>query len=414
MVADEYEAESRGSADYRVYESGGNGYLSTSMKISIFRTPDPDESWNGMTLEDLGWNDVFEERFAPFLKRGLIPARLVRETKINFAALLEGGEEIDCVLSGKVWHEAADDADLPSVGDWVALDRGEEHDEVIIRERLPRTSRFSRKMPGKSAQEQVLAANVDIVVVVTDPGPDFSPRRIERYLMLIERCGARPVVLLNKADLFSENHCMDAASELRGLSRVAEIHVTSARESRGLDVLRAYLKPGITITLVGSSGVGKSTFVNQLIGGEWQETSEVNEVTGRGRHTTSHRELVVLPEGGLLIDNPGVREIQMWTDEETLRESFLDVDDLAARCRFSDCKHEGDAGCAIELAVEQGDLAPGRYQSYLRLEEEIGELNLRRQKRRMTTERWAKRNRRVKARNLADRIELEKEERGEV
>jgi len=367
-----------------------------------------------MTLEDLGWNEAFAERFAPFAERGLIPARLVRETKINFSALLEGGEEIDCVLGGKVWHEAVDDADLPAVGDWVALDKGEDGDEVIIRERLPRISRFSRKMPGKSAQEQVLAANVDIVVVVTDPGPDFNPRRMERYLTLIERCGARPVVLLNKADLFPEKHCMDAVGELRSLSRVAEIHVTSAWECRGLEVLRGYLQPGVTITLVGSSGVGKSTLVNQLLGGEWQETSEVNEVTGRGRHTTSHRELVVLPEGGLLIDNPGVREIQMWTDEETLRESFADVEDLSARCRFTDCKHEGDVGCAIQMAVEEGSLDLNRYQSYLRLEEEIEELNRRRQKRRMATERWAKRNRRVKARNLADRIELEKEERGEA
>lgn len=367
-----------------------------------------------MTLEDLGWNEAFAEGFAPFAERGLIPARLVRETKINFAALLEGGEEIDCVLGGKVWHEAENDADLPSVGDWVALDRGGNCDEVIIRERLPRFSRFSRKMPGKSAQEQVLAANVDIVVVVTDPGGDFNLRRMERYLTLIERCGAQPVVLLNKADLFPEKDCMDAAGELRNLSRVAEIHVTSARECRGLEVLRGYLKPGVTITLVGSSGVGKSTLVNQLLGGEWQETSEVNKVTGRGRHTTSHRELVVLPDGGLLIDNPGVREIQMWTDEFTLRESFADVEDLAAQCRFTDCKHEGDTGCVIQLAVEEGSLDPERYQSYLRLEEEIEELNRRRQKRRMATERWAKRNRRVKARNLADRIELEKEERGEV
>lgn len=367
-----------------------------------------------MTLEDLGWNEAFAERFAPFAERGLIPARLVRETKINFAALLEGGEQIDCVLGGKVWHEAENDADLPSVGDWVALDRGGNGDEVIIRECLPRFSRFSRKMPGKSAQEQVLAANVDIVVVVTDPGADFNLRRMERYLTLIERCGARPVVLLNKADLFAEKHCMDAAGKLRNLSRVAEIHTTSARECRGLDVLRGYLKPGVTITLVGSSGVGKSTLVNQLLGGEWQETSEVNKVTGRGRHTTSHRELVVLPEGGLLIDNPGVREIQMWTDESTLRESFADVEDLAAQCRFTDCKHEGDIGCVIQLAVEEGSLDPDRYKSYLRLEDEIEELNRRRQKRRMATERWAKRNRRVKARNLADRIELEKEERGEA
>ncbi len=367
-----------------------------------------------MTLEELGWNETFAGEFEPYAGQGLIPGRLIRETKINFSALLEGGEEIDCVVGGKVWHDAGTDAELPAVGDWVALDRGVAGDEVIIRGRLARASRFSRKVPGKSAQEQVIAANVDIVVVVTDPGPDYSPRRIERYLMLIERCGAKPVVLLNKSDLFPEEHCEEAADELRALSQIVEVHVTSARELQGLEVVQRYLRQGVTITLVGSSGVGKSTLVNQLLGGEWQDTSEVNEVTGRGRHTTTHRELIVLPQGGLLIDNPGVREIQMWTDEATLRESFVDVDNLATQCQFGDCRHQRDAGCAIRQAVEEGSLDLERYESYLRLEEEIEELNRRRKKRRMATERWAKRNRKVKARNLADRIELEKEERGEA
>lgn len=367
-----------------------------------------------MTLEDLGWNEFFAGEFASFAKEGLVPGRLIRETKINFSALLDGGEEIDCVLGGKVWHDAETDADLPAVGDWVALDRGAESDETIIRARLRRQSRFSRKVPGKSAQEQVIAANVDIVVVVTDPGSDYSPRRIERYLMLVERCGAKPVVLLNKADLFPDDHCEAVAAELRALSEVAEIHLTSALEAQGLEVVKTYLNPGVTITLVGSSGVGKSTLVNQLLGGEWQDTNEVNEVTGRGRHTTIARELIVLPQGGLLIDNPGVREIQMWTDEATLRESFVDVEELSGQCRFSDCKHQNDAGCAIRQAVEEGTLDLERYENYLLLEEEIAELNQRRKKRQMTTERWAKRNRKVKARNLADRIELEKEERGEV
>lgn len=367
-----------------------------------------------MTLADLGWNDFFATEFAAHEQRGLVPARLIRETKINFSALLEDGEEIDCVLGGKVWHDAETDADLPAVGDWVALDCGKEGDEVIIRARLPRQSRFSRKTPGKSAQEQVIAANVDVVVVVTDAGADFSPRRIERYLTLIERCGAKPVVLLNKADLFEPTWCEEAAEELRSLSEGVDVWVTSALRQQGLDVVKGYLHPGTTLTLVGSSGVGKSTLVNQLLGGEWQDTSEVNEVTGRGRHTTTARELILLPKGGLLIDNPGVREIQMWTDEATLRESFRDVEELAQQCRFSDCKHQRDAGCAIREAVESGELEADRYESYLQLEEEVADLNKRRKKRQMTTERWNKRNRKVKARNLEDRIELEKEERGEM
>ncbi len=367
-----------------------------------------------MTLEELGWNEGFAREFALCAKPGWVPGRLIRETKINYSALLEDGEELDCVLSGKVWHEAGCDADLPAVGDWVALDKGGDGDEVVIRARLPRQSRFSRKMPGKSSEEQVIAANVDHVVVVTDSGADFNPRRMERYFTLIERSRAKAVVLVNKADLFPPEQSAEAAEILRDLHAAADVHVTTAMHDEGVAVLREYLKPGVSITLVGSSGVGKSTLINQLLGEEWQWTGEVNEVTGKGRHTTTARELIVLPGGGILIDNPGVREVQMWTDEETLRESFVDVEELGGQCKFTDCKHQEDAGCAIRGAVEAGDLDIERYESYLRLEEEIEELNRRRKKRQIQTERWAKRNRKVKARNLVDRIELEQEERGEL
>jgi len=268
-------------------------------------------------------------------------------------------------------------------------------------------------MPGKSSEEQVIGANVEVVAVVTDAGPDFNLRRMERYFMLLGRSGAKPVVLVNKADLFPDERNERAAAEIRELWNEVEVHVTSALRSEGLEVLRGHLKPGVTMCIVGSSGVGKSTLVNQLLGEEWQWTTEVNEVTGKGRHTTVQRDLVALPGGGLLIDNPGMREIQMWTDERTLRDSFADVEDLTAECRFHDCKHQGDAGCAIRSAVEAGELAPERLESFLRLDDEIEELNRRRKKRQMTVERWAKRNRKVKARNLEDRIDLDKEERPE-
>lgn len=368
-----------------------------------------------MTLEELGWGPDFEEAFAQVHKEGWVPARLSGETKINFSAFLEGGEEIECVVGGKVWHEASQDSELPATGDWVAVEMGAgEADENVIRAMLPRRTQFSRKAPGKSSQEQVMAANVDIVVIVTDAGTDFNLRRMERYFALVARSGAQAVVLVNKADLFSKEENEGAAAEIRELWAEAKVHVTSAVNAEGLEVLRGYLQEGVTLTMVGSSGVGKSTLVNQLLGEEWQWTSEVNEVTGKGRHTTVARSLLPLEEGGILIDNPGIREVQMWTDEDTLRESFVDVEALVDQCKFRDCKHQGDKGCAIGAAVAAGELDVGRYEGFLRLDEEIEELKRRRKKRQMMTERWGKRSNRVKARNLRDRIELEKEERGEV
>lgn len=367
-----------------------------------------------MTLRELGWNQDFATAFEPYREKGWVPARLIRESPINFGAFLEDGEEIDVILCGRVWHAASCDADLPAVGDWVAVELGNENQDHVIRATLPRRTCFSRKMPGNSSEAQVIGANIDIVAVVTDAGPDYNIRRMERYFMLIGRSGARALVLVNKADLFPPEQSAAAAREIAALWDGASVHVTSALNGEGLHVLKKYLKKGITMCIVGSSGVGKSTLVNQLYGEDWQWTSEVNEATGKGRHTTTSRELVPLPSGGMLIDNPGMREIQMWTDEATLRDSFADVEDLTAQCKFSDCSHRNDAGCAIRDAVQSGQLDAARYENFLNLEIEIAALRKRSQKRQMAIERWAKRNRRVKARNLDDRIQLEKDERGDV
>ncbi len=365
------------------------------------------------TPKDLGWDSHFEKAFHALKQPHLVCGRLIRETKINFTALL-AGDEVTVSVSGKLWHDAEEDADLPAVGDWVAIDLGDEKDEPIIKAILERKSKFSRKMPGNIAQEQVIAANVDYVTLVTDAGSDFNLRRVERYLTLIAKCGATPVILINKSDQFPAEQNEAAAREIKALSEGVEVWITSAVRHEGLEVLRQYLKEGITMALVGSSGVGKSTLINQLLGEEWQWTAEVNEVTGKGRHTTVARELLVLEEGGLLVDNPGIREVQMWTDEATLRESFQDIEDLTQRCQFHDCRHQGDKGCAIRLAVESGELEEERYESYLRLEEEIVELKRKRKKRQMIAERWSKRTSKVTARNLNDRIQLEKDERGEI
>jgi ribosome biogenesis GTPase len=370
-----------------------------------------------MTLVELGWDDFFAEAFAPYAAKGWFPARLIRETTINYSAFVgedpDDVEEIDVVLSGKVWHEAATDADLPAVGDWVAVELGRENEDHVIRARLPRKSCFSRKMPGKSVEEQVIGANVDVVAVVTDSSSDHNPRRMERYFALVGRSGAKAVVLVNKSDLCPPEHNEACANELRALCAEADVHVTSALNGEGLEVLQSYLREGVTMCVVGSSGVGKSTLVNQLYGEEWQFTYEVNDVTGKGRHTTTSRELVPLPFGGMLIDNPGMREIQMWTDEQTLRESFADVEAMGLECKFADCKHGNDAGCAIRAAVAAGTLDLNRLESFLMLDEEIEKLRRLAKKRQITVDRWAKRNHRVKARNLNDRIQLERDEKGD-
>ncbi|MFK7912041.1 MAG: ribosome small subunit-dependent GTPase A [Akkermansiaceae bacterium] len=368
-----------------------------------------------MTLSDLGWNKKFQKAFDALSLGHCVPARLIRDNKITYGALFIDDEgdvcEREVVMSGKVYHEAANDAELPAVGDWVALELAKDEDgESMIRARLPRQTCFSRKLPGKSAEEQVIAANVSVVVVVTDAGSDFNLRRMERYFTLIRRSGSKAVVLVNKSDLFPDEQNQEAAEMIRELDSDVDVHITSAATNEGLEVLKKYMAPGVSVTLVGSSGVGKSTLVNQLLGEDFQWTSDVNELTGKGRHTTTARELILLDDGGILIDNPGMREIQMWTDEQTLRESFSDVEELAARCKFHDCKHGNDAGCAIRAAVECGELDEGRYESYLKLDEEIEKLEKRQKKRRQLSERRAKRDHRIKARNLADRIDLGKDE----
>ena len=356
-----------------------------------------------MTLAELGWNDAFASEFAPFLEKGWKPARLIRDHKISYAALLEDGDVVDAVLAGKILHDVSSDAELPAVGDWVALELGNEDVATVIRARLQRQTCLSRKMSGRGSAEQVIAANVDYVVVVTDPGTDFNLRRMERYFAIIGRSGAKPVVLVNKADLFSKAQSERASKAIQRLNPAADVHITSAEKKRSLTVLKEYLKPGVTIAMIGSSGVGKSSITNQLLGDDYQWTDEVNEVTGRGRHSTTFRELIVLPGGGILIDNPGIREVHMWTDETTVRDRFADIEALATKCKFDDCKHRTDAGCAIRAAIESGKLSQARYESFLKLEKELAALQQRVKQREQTGTRRAKREQQIEDKKFSAR-----------
>lgn len=360
-----------------------------------------------VTMEMLGWNAELAAAFAALEHPAWYPARIIRETKINFTVIARGKGDHEVVLSGKVWHDAVSDADLPTVGDWVAVDPGHGKDLPVIRALLPRRNRFSRKAPGKSCAEQVIGTNVDMVVVVTDADSDYNLRRIERYLTLIRKCGAKPVVLINKADIVPEEQMQQACNEVAALG--VEVYPIVAHWKKGYPKYLRRVPKGTTITVVGSSGVGKSTFVNSLLGDEWLETGGVNAVTGKGRHTTVARELVVLPGGGVLIDNPGMREIQMWTDTATLCAQFDDLSALANECRFADCSHRKDAGCAIRAALESGALSPERYEHFLNLDAEIAELERRSAKRQMTLERVSRREKRNTMRNRDDREDMRRD-----
>jgi ribosome biogenesis GTPase len=316
-----------------------------------------------MDLQLLGLTASLAEAFGPYARDGFTAGRVVSAHTHVYRVLTEAGEML-AEVSGRLRHEAAGPRDFPAVGDWVVLQARPEGGRAVIHGILPRRSRFSRKVAGSATEEQVVAANVDSVFLVAGLDGDFSPRRLERALVLAWESGARPVVVLNKADLgVGEERRREAAAAAPGVP----VHAVSARTGDGLGALEAYLGSGQTVALLGSSGVGKSTLVNRLLGGGVQPTAEVRAGDDRGRHTTTHRELIVLPGSGMIVDTPGLREIQLWGGEEGLGEAFTDVGDLAAACRFRDCRHEGEPGCAVLEALSEGRLAAERLASYRKL-----------------------------------------------
>ena len=334
-------------------------------------------------LTTLGWDDTLAGQFETYAADCLIAGRVAVQHRGAYDVLAELGE-LRCDVAGRLYEESSSPADLPAVGDWVAIAARAEEGTGTIQAVLPRRTKFSRKTAWQATEEQVLAANVDVVFIVTSLNDDLNLRRLERYLILAHESGAQPVVLLTKSDLAGDTEAALAA--VRSVAADVPVHALSNVTGEGLEAVRSILRPGVTAALLGSSGVGKSTLVNTLVGNELLETQELRS-DGQGRHTTVRRELVQLPGGALVIDTPGMRELQLWIADEALEETFDDVTSLFAHCRFSDCSHEGEPGCAVKAALADGTLPQERWDSYSKLEAELAHLDRRLDKRAQSEER---------------------------
>jgi ribosome biogenesis GTPase / thiamine phosphate phosphatase len=317
-------------------------------------------------LHKLGWDDGWEAAFADHRAAGLAPARVAIQHRGAYDLLTDDGE-----LRASAATRLFKADELPAVGDWVGVDR----DTLLIEAVLPRRTSISRKEVWQAVREQVLAANVDVAFLVQALPLDFNVRRLERYLAMAWESGAQPVVLLTKTDLVedAQPYLDDVEAITFGACQALAV---SAKTGAGLGELRPFLEPNRTAVLLGSSGVGKSTIVNALAGEELLRTQEIREDDGRGRHTTTHRELIVLDAGGVILDTPGIRELQLW--DADLEQTFGDVEEIALRCRFSDCNHDQEPGCAIRDALADGSLPAERWQSYVKLQRELEALEARR------------------------------------
>jgi ribosome biogenesis GTPase len=328
-------------------------------------------------LAALGWSAQFEEAFATYAGDGFVPARVAVQHRGAYVVCAETGD-LPAEPSGRLRYEA-EDGGLPVAGDWVVIRPHDDGSGAIVHALLPRRTALSRKAAWLATEEQVLGANVDVVFLVSGLDGDLNLRRLERYMTMIWNSGAEPAIVLTKPDLTD-----DLESALLSVSGVAvgvPIHVVNGLTGEGVDELRPYTTGNRTVALLGSSGVGKSTLINRLRGEDVQAVGDVRKGDRRGRHTTSTRELVRLPGGGLLLDTPGMRELKLWDGGEGFDATFGDVEALAAQCRFNDCSHKREPGCAIRRALADGSLDRDRYASYQKLQRELHALAVRQDKR---------------------------------
>lgn len=328
-----------------------------------------------MILTDIGWNDHFNTLSLQSDTTNLIPGRVICRQKNTYYVAFEDGE-CQAKISGKFHHNALCDSDFPVVGDWVQMTPVRKGETAIIHQLLTRQSCISRNSAGsagktegrESISEQVIAANIDTAFIVNGLDRDFSLRRIERYLATIYAGGVTPVIVLNKADLCEnpETQALDVEAVAFGVP----VHVTNAATGQGIDTLSKYFRTGLTGAFLGSSGVGKSTIINRLLGFERQKTTPISEKVGKGVHTTTNRELIPVPNGGLVLDNPGMRELQLWDAGEGLADLFQEIHELSHACRYTDCSHLSEPGCAVKAAVDDGTLDPKRLESFFKLKRE--------------------------------------------
>lgn len=321
-----------------------------------------------MNLNKLGWTEYLQSGLGEYSKIGYIPGRVVAAYMHIFKVITELGE-LTAEISGKLRFEASNTEDYPVIGDWVVINPRQEEMAGTIHGILPRKSKFSRTASDRTGREQVVAANIDRAFIVNSLNSNFNLRRIERYLTLAWESGASPVIILSKADLCSDIE--DKFNQVLEIALGVPVHAVSSVSKKGIEELSQYLKEGETIVFLGSSGVGKSTLINELAGEQVQRVQEISKIEDKGKHTTTSRELIMLKSGAMLIDTPGMRELQLWDGGDGIGDAFGDIEEIAKWCRFNDCSHRDEPGCAVKKAIHDGLLDEGRLISYNKMQLEI-------------------------------------------